>query len=523
MFVTGMLFVSCAQDGIFMVKKLVFRITIYGVLTLLVGLAVVPLAGLAQAELTCPDLAQLAVEELEANCNGLGRNSVCYGYGGVTTTFEGETEDVLDEPSSHTPITHLSILETDAMDVADENWGLAVMNVQADVPDALPGNGLTFVVLGDVELYNEVAPDEILPPVTPVSIKTRAAANLRSAPGTNTDVLASVRAGTELTADSLSDGRNWLRVTFNNRTLWVSRDAVDASGDLDTLPIISNRSRTALHAFSFHTGQDAPLCAEAPSLILLQAPENAQANIRANGADITLDSTVVLRLTSERRMELVVLQGSARVGNITVPAGFKVIAPLNSDGEISGSWSGFSPIGQRDRGNFEILQTIPADLLHNSVVLPSESDVQAMLQEFGGTSQPGQGSTVGTSSNDTDCTDFRLTAPLQGLPASGSVNFTWDPAVGATNYEVDIFNESGTQVGTFTASKATTHVTGDISSLGAGTFFTVQVTALVNETPACTTLPVSIPRQAVCNLNDKCEPWLGENTATCGDCSDSGD
>lgn len=496
----------------------VFQFKFYRLFMLFSVLALAPLFGLAQGGEDCAQVVQTALQKLAASCEGLGRNSACYGYDSLNSEFydTGDGAEFL-TPGDQLSTLDLIQLEAAPLDVSTSEWGVALLNVQADVPEALPGGGLHFVLFGDAVLKNIVAPEDVLPPVTPISVTTRAAANLRSAPGTNTDVIRSVRAGSTFSADTLSEGRSWLRVLDNDRTVWVSRDAVNAEGDLDTLPAISSRNRTPLHDFRLSTRIGSLACNEAPALLVIQGPAGVQANIRVNGADIIIDATIVLRLLTGNFMEMAVLEGGARVGNVGVPHGFKAKVALSADGgSLAGPWTDFAPISGLDRVQFATLEQIPASLLHKAIQLPSESEVEAMLAEFSATSQ-------GNASGQANCRNFRLTSPLQGLPPAGPITFFWDPALGATSYRVDVFNESDTLVGSYATTNAIESINADVGALGAGAFFTIEVTALVNGQDACSTVPVTLPREAICNQNNKCEPWLGEEASNCGDCEEDGD
>jgi SH3 domain-containing protein len=497
-----------------------FQVKLFPLLIVLFTVAISPLWGLAQ-EAACADMAVKALQNLGKNCDGLDRNSACYGNQSVSATFNQSVADgFFSKLGDRSPTVQIASLTTSPLDTSRNEWGIAMMNVQADVPDPLAGQGLNVIVLGDVTVNNNVAPEDVLPPVTPINVTTRAAANLRSGPGTNTDVIISIPARSQLSADSLSEGRNWLRVLYQNRTVWISRDSVNADGSLDNLPAINIRNRTPMQALSFHSAIGAPRCNEAPSLMVIQGPTGAQANIRANGANITLGSTIVLRLLPGNLMELSVVDGSARVGNLGIPHGFKVVVALTEDGtDLAGPWTDFARLSSNDLAQFAILEQIPANLLHYTIQLPTEGEIQAMLAEFGSTSQGGQSNPTASQA---DCKNFRLTSPLQGLPGGGNVKFFWDAAPGATSYRVDITNDSGTPVATYSTTGPATSLNGDVSSLGAGTFFTIEVTALVKGETACISSPVTVSREAVCNRNEKCEPWLGENSANCSDCSEGG-
>ena len=83
-----------------------------------------------------------------------------------------------------------------------------------------------------------------------------------------------------------------------------------------------------------------------------------------------------------------------------------------------------------------------------------------------------------------DCSAFRLTSPLDGLP-NGLATFYWDPFPGATGYSVGVYGEGGGA--TFGAGAGSTSATGDVSqgAIGGGFNFTVQANAIVDGEVMC--------------------------------------
>jgi hypothetical protein len=83
-----------------------------------------------------------------------------------------------------------------------------------------------------------------------------------------------------------------------------------------------------------------------------------------------------------------------------------------------------------------------------------------------------------------DCSAFRLTSPLDGLP-NGVATFYWDPLPGATGYSVGVYGEGGGA--TFGAGAGSTSTAGDVSqgAIGGGFSFTVQATAFMNGQAVC--------------------------------------
>lgn len=481
----------------------------------------------------CPALAERAMNELGQNCGGLGRNSACYGFNRVDATFsELVAEDFFSQPSDRSELVFLSSIETAPLDVDTDRWGIALLNVQANVPNTLPGQAVTFILLGDVKVDNAVPLQDVAQPADPISVTAMVAANLRSGPSPFANVIGSVPDNTELLADGLSTDGQWARVIFENGPAWINRELITSTADISALPTLSAERRSPMQAFYFRTGIGNAACVEAPpSLLVVQGPKNVSVDITANGADIRLSSTIVLMLIPGNRMQLIVIDGSARLGDLVIPAGFKITAPLSEDGQnLAGDWTDFSPLTEEDLTMLQGLENIPDSLLHYPIELPTIAAIQALLRALSGGTQ----SSV-TIVDGVDCTGFKPTSPLGGLPF-GETIFYWDAAPGATDYQINVFNERGEQVATYQTSAANTNLTGDTSSFGGGFSFSWQVVALRDGQIACASSPVTMFREVpspkdepvstpellpICG-NFVCEFGLGEDAFNCpSDCASS--
>jgi hypothetical protein len=99
-----------------------------------------------------------------------------------------------------------------------------------------------------------------------------------------------------LPADAITSDLQWLRVTLGDTFGWASRETLRVPGAAQTLPVFEvDTSAAPMQAFFLRTGLGAPVCANAPSALIVQGPENLAVQINANGANITLGSTVILR------------------------------------------------------------------------------------------------------------------------------------------------------------------------------------------------------------------------------------
>lgn len=107
---------------------------------------------LAQTD-ACPEIVRAALDEASDACVNLGRNQVCYG----NVTLEGEpkanVEDfTLAEPGDVVDAAAVQTLRLSALDEAGDTWGIALMSLQANLPATLPGQNVTFLLFGDVEI-----------------------------------------------------------------------------------------------------------------------------------------------------------------------------------------------------------------------------------------------------------------------------------------------------------------------------------------------------------------------------------
>jgi hypothetical protein len=457
--------------------------------------------GQAQVESTCPALVEQALGDLGNNCDVLDKNNACYGFNRVDATFAEEVpEDFFSQPTDRTPLPSLQTIQTAPLDEALERWGIAVMNVQANVPNTLPGQSVVFMLLGDVELENVVAPEDALELGATADVTPVTRANIRSNPSLNANVIGGVDVGTVLTADGLSADQQWLRVLYTTGPGWLNREVIDPAADISALPVITAESRTPMQSFYFSTGFGAPVCTEAPpSVLVVQGPDNVKVDITANGADITIGSTIALWLTDDDQMQLIVISGTAQVGNVIVPAGFTIFAKLqrNPDGtfnfENPGPWTGFRALTEEELGWLLPLENIPDNLLHYPIDIPTLQEIQQIRIIFTGGGNGANGGQTGPASGQADCSNFRPTSPLNGFPF-GATTFYWDGAPGATSYVVNVYDANGNVINSFPVSGGTS-VTGDVSG-GSGNVFTWSVSALVNGQLACTTEPVIAVRAA---------------------------
>jgi Tol biopolymer transport system component len=338
-------------------------------LLLLVALALSPSTGLAQD--SYEQLVTRALSELGTNCANLEVNNVCVAFDNVQVSFTGAAPaGFTGALGDRAELTAVNSVQTTPVNLADSTLGIAVMYVKTtNIPGALTDQSAMFMLIGDAQIGNAVAPEAAFIPAAPVTVTTVAQAQVLGAPGSGAQVLGTVASGAQLQADAVSPGAAWVRVMYDNQVAWISRDALDASAGPGSLPVITRDSRTPMQAFSFHTGSvTPPSLAVPPDVILVQSPKNIGIDIWANDVQIHVEGVIFLRTLSDGRMQLITADGNATVfpntpNQVGVVAGTSVIFGGDTWTEwrilTQGEWDGF--------GSFEI---IPGNITVYTITLP---------------------------------------------------------------------------------------------------------------------------------------------------------
>ncbi|GAB4574600.1 MAG: hypothetical protein Kow0077_21950 [Anaerolineae bacterium] len=318
-----------------------------GVLASLLVLLPGPMIA-AQGADTCPGLVAEALQALDNACTGLTRNAACYGHNRIDATFWQPRDDLLfSQPADRVALIDLQTLATAPLDIETERWGVAVLNLQADLPDTLPGQAVTMLLMGDTTVTNRVTPEQAAGTVVPVIGATTTGANVRSRPTTASNILMSLRSGTEVTITGLSADRDWYQLLLADGSRgWIYAPLVRVSdGDaLNQLPIGDRPRYGPMQAFYFTTGFGAPNCNEAPNAVVIQSNELAEVTLNVNELEIQLGSSIALTMASlnngtARAMVLVLLEGrvQTRIGGypivLTTP-GRAIAISVNEQGLV---------------------------------------------------------------------------------------------------------------------------------------------------------------------------------------------
>ena len=243
---------------------------------------------------TCTDVIRGALREVGANCDGLSRNSVCYGFNQVNSTFSQVVPaNFFSRPADRGELTVFERIQTASLRLQENIWGIAVLSIQANMPQTLPGQNVLFMLVGDTQLENAVPPGRAFMGGMTSPVVTRLPAALYVEPSTSEPLVANVPAGVNLEADAVTQSGDWVRVVYDGQPGWLMVNVIDAPNGLN-LPVYTPQTRTSMQAFYFRTGIGSLDCFEAPSVLVVQGPQNLRVNINANGADMRLGSTVVM-------------------------------------------------------------------------------------------------------------------------------------------------------------------------------------------------------------------------------------
>ncbi len=136
-------------------------------------LVITALAVIAQnAPTNCEDAVRVALQAANAACEGTARNQVCYGnVQGSITPRNLSTELVWEKAGDRVNLTDIAGITLTPLDEQTGQWGVAVMQVQASLPDTQPGQNVTLVMFGDI-MVNEDTTNAGIRPMQAFYLKT---------------------------------------------------------------------------------------------------------------------------------------------------------------------------------------------------------------------------------------------------------------------------------------------------------------------------------------------------------------
>jgi hypothetical protein len=456
----------------------------------------------AQAQGVCAPLVARALSEVGENCSSSQRNEACYGYNLVGASFtEQVADDFFSVPSDITPMGIVEKIQTEPMNIEDNLWGVAILKLQASLPDSLPGQNVTFVLIGESEVESAVDPNNSFVPAMPINVTTTTESNMRSGPGLNFNPLGAVPANTTLSADAHSENNEWVRVAFDNKTAWVFRELLIEDSAIDDLPVITEETRMPMQAFYLRTGIGNAECVEAPrDTLMVQSPEQIKVEITVNGVNVRIGSTVLFNTPEEDILEITVLDGEAVIlgpdsssdeDDLVIEEGFTTQACLSEpqdlgiDGEANDRVVGceFStPTETEQNQQWCFLEGVPSDVLFYDITFacnePTESNTE--------TGSTGSNTNPAVLAPQNTCETFALVAPTSGDVPYFETQYSWTPVDGATQYIVNFFASDNSFIDSYFVDPTQTSTIVSSAPFPQSSY-SWEVTAIGNNQILCTT------------------------------------
>ncbi len=260
--------------------------------------------AVVSAQDSCPAIVESILESVDTACEGIGRNQVCYGNNLVNTLdFSSEPLADFSATGDISDILAVASLEATAFDSDAGTWGIALMNLQADLPDTLPGQNVTFVVFGDTELVNDVVPEDQLVESLPGT--STGGINVRSGAGTNFDIAGTLALNEEVTLIGRNAASDWVQIEFEGDSAWVFADLLSIDGNPSLLQVVGDSANNdyvaPMQAFSLSAGIGQPECNEVPpDGVLIQTPTDTTVHFLINGVEVEIGSTVFIQYIGGR-------------------------------------------------------------------------------------------------------------------------------------------------------------------------------------------------------------------------------
>lgn len=105
--------------------------------------------------LPCDQIVSAITARVDAACSTLGRNQACYGSRQVTAQFVNDSPLSRFESSGDiVNLSELSRISASPFDTLTQDWGIALIKAQANLPDTLPGQNVLIMLMGDTEVLN---------------------------------------------------------------------------------------------------------------------------------------------------------------------------------------------------------------------------------------------------------------------------------------------------------------------------------------------------------------------------------
>ena len=315
------------------------------------------------------------MQSVDVECDLMDDNQACYGHALLDAIPQpNRAEFDFAEPGDLAALLQLQTLRASALDLDRGFWGIALMQLLAQVQSANP-EVVSMLIFGSVEVQSQADSTAQVP----VEVQGNAGVHIRNRPFVNSTSLLQVSPFTQLIANGRLADTSWLRIEVpdSGRMGWVFTDLVISDDDLTQLPVIDAQAAHfgPLQVFQLETGLESGSACDAapPDGLLVQTPEGvAEVTFLVNQVNIQMRATAFMQAQANGDMMVAVLEGEAQVTaqgvTQSVPAGMMTTIPLDAN---------LNPTGP---------PTTPQN--YGGDVLGAKPMAQLIAEQIGGQSRP---------------------------------------------------------------------------------------------------------------------------------------
>lgn len=126
------------------------------IMLLLIGVLLIGQSGIAEAQqIKCEEVVKRALQQIKDKCANMPRNMVCYANGNASLeTVSTATKTVFQSPGDMVALSAMKRINLAPYDEKTGTWGLVMLRVQASFPDSQPGQFVSMMLMGDVQIDN---------------------------------------------------------------------------------------------------------------------------------------------------------------------------------------------------------------------------------------------------------------------------------------------------------------------------------------------------------------------------------
>lgn len=330
--------------------------------------------SIVSAQDGCSLIVETAIATADEACAEMGRNQACYGNFSIEAEAKVDAPDFsFSEAGDIIDLVNLRTLRLASMDTSADEWGIAILKVQANVPDTIPGQNVQFVLFGNVEIEDASDVQPALP--TELEVTISGSLNVRGGPSTSDVVVGGLDNGDVVIANGRNAAGDWIRVIRNDDGDfgWIYTPLVEIDGEASELLIVTGEAEAdpppsgdfgPMQAFYLKTGVGDGGCAEAPNGVMIQTPEVlGKIELVMNGVQISLGSTAYIE-SDPTEMTLAVLEGESKVtatsGSAVLPGGTQITIEFDADRDSLSS-------DNVEKTELNDVETVPLDLLDREI------------------------------------------------------------------------------------------------------------------------------------------------------------